>query len=115
VSLPYISPSSLEKATLVMGERELNAEIRLLAVSATYTLPDDESTAMPVGPDIIAPFLFQTHSNSKYKKTPESMIMAKDIMMKRKLRLSKLEAVLIPSCTEYGNLKQFFLGSVTAQ
>src|SRR5687768_14429733 len=49
VSLPYISPSSLEKATLLIGEWEVNAVIRLLAVSATYTLPDDESTAMPSG------------------------------------------------------------------
>ena len=49
VSLPYISPSSLEKDTLVIGEWEANAKIRLLAVSATYTLPDDGSTAMPVG------------------------------------------------------------------
>jgi hypothetical protein len=44
-----------------------------------------------------------------YNLTPESMLMAKDIMMKRrKLRLSKLEIVLIPSCTEYGNLEQIF-------
>src|SRR5919109_598733 len=49
VSLPYISPSSLEKATLLIGEREVNDKIRLLAVSATYTLPDEESTAMPSG------------------------------------------------------------------
>src|SRR5918999_5904713 len=49
VSLPYISPSSLEKATLLIGEREVNTGIRLLAVSATYTLPDDQSTAMPSG------------------------------------------------------------------
>ncbi len=32
-----------------MGERELNAEIRSLAVSATYASPDEESTAMPCG------------------------------------------------------------------
>jgi hypothetical protein len=36
------------------------------------------------------------------------MIMAKDIMMMRKPRLSKLEIVLITSCTEYGDLKQTF-------
>ena len=32
--------------------------------------------------------------------------MAKDIMMKRKLRLSKLEIVLVTFCTEYGDLEE---------
>jgi hypothetical protein len=36
--------------------------------------------------------------------------MAKDmvIMMMRKLRLSKLEIVLVLLCTEYGNLEEIF-------
>src|SRR5215213_1333243 len=54
VSLPYISPSSLEKATLIC-DGKVQAEMMLLPVSATYTLPEEESTAIPAG-DLIGRF-----------------------------------------------------------
>src|SRR5215211_243803 len=53
VSLPYISPSSLEKATLLVCEGKVHAEMILLPVSATYTLPEEESNAIPAGALII--------------------------------------------------------------
>src|SRR5215211_1554560 len=55
VSLPYISPSSLEKATLLVCEGKVHAEMILLPVSATYTLPEEESNAIPAGA-LIIPF-----------------------------------------------------------
>src|SRR5918996_658915 len=49
VLLPYTSPSSPEKDTLVMGERVANPKIRSLTVSATYTFPDDGSIVISSG------------------------------------------------------------------
>lgn len=56
---------------------------------------------------IIVLFLLQTGSNSKYKKTAGSMLMANGTMMRKKLRLSKLE-IVIPLYTEYGKLEETF-------
>src|SRR5918996_30275 len=60
VLLPYISPSSLEKDTFITGGRVANPKIRSLAVSATYTFPDDGSTATSSGnliPSCMKPYI----------------------------------------------------------
>src|SRR5687767_1629385 len=71
VSLPYISPSSLEKAMLLVCEGKVHAEMILLPVSATYTLPEEESTAIPAG-DLIG--RFPVPYSPRFVTSPHSLI-----------------------------------------
>jgi hypothetical protein len=53
-----------------------NTSIVLFSATATYTLPDDESTAIPESDDNLVSLL-QTASNLGYEEIPESTLMAK--------------------------------------